>query len=195
MRMSQVLNSLAEEPGERISISTIFGTLSDQSFAILVVLLGLPNCLPMPPPLPAISALLLILVAVQIAVQRPVPWLPRSLMRKSIRQADLGRAIRRALPIVSRLETWSRPRLLLFDARTGAMLSGMLLIVMAVGLLTAAPLIGQVPYGIAVCLIGLGRAEGDGLLVLSGLVVGVIGAALSASFLYAIFLAVRGLFM
>ena len=193
MRMSQVLTSLADEPGERISIRTIFGALSDRSFAILIVLLGLPNCLPMPPPIPALSALLLILVAVQVAIRRPVPWLPNSLMRKSIKRADLGRAIRRALPIVSRLEEWSRPRLLLFDANTSAILSGLLLIVMAFGMLTAAPVIGQVPYGIAVCLIGLGRAESDGLLVLSGLVAGAFGAALSASFLYAIFLAVRGM--
>jgi hypothetical protein len=191
MRMSQVLHRLADEPGERIPVSTIFGTLSDRSFAILIVLLGLPNCLPMPPPIPAMCALLLIVVAVQIAIRRPAPWLPRRLLRSSIRQADLGRAIQRALPLVNRLEALSRPRLRVFDARTGAMLSGLLLVVLAFGILTAAPLIGQVPYGFAVCLIGLGRAEDDGLLVVSGMVSGVIGAALSASFLYAIFVAIR----
>ncbi len=191
MRMSQVLRRLADEPGERISVSTIFGALSDRSFAILIVLLGLPNCLPMPPPIPAVSALLLILVAVQVAIRRSVPWLPRTLMRKSIKQADLGRAIRRALPLVSRLEALSRPRLHVFDARTGALLSGLLLLIMAFGMLTAAPLIGQVPYGIAVCLIGLGRSEGDGLFVLSAIISGAIGAALSASFLYALFVAIR----
>jgi hypothetical protein len=191
MRMSQVLNRLADEPGERIAISTIFGALSDRSFAILIVLLGLPNCLPMPPPIPAISALLLMLIAVQVTIGRPAPWIPDALMRKSIKQADLGRAIRRALPIVNRLEALSRPRLHLFDAKTSAILSGLLLFVMAFGMLAAAPLIGQIPYGVAVCLMGLGRAEGDGLLIVSGLVSGVIGAALSASFLYAIFLAVR----
>ena len=193
MRMSQVLSRLADEPGERIAVGTIFGALSDRSFAILIVLLGLPNCLPMPPPIPAISALLLILIAIQVAVRRPAPWLPKALMRRSIKQADLGRAIRRALPMVSRLEQWSRPRFHLFDARTGAILSGALLMVMALGMLTAAPFIGQVPYGLAVCLIGLGQSEGDGILVLSGLVAGVIGAALSASFLYALFLAVQGM--
>ena len=191
MRMSQVLSRLADEPGERISISTIFGALSDRSFAILIVLLGLPNCLPMPPPIPALCSLLLMLIAVQVALRRPTPWLPRVLLRKSIKTADLGRAIARALPWVSRLEAMSRPRLHVFDQRTGAILSGLLLIVLALGMLTAAPFIGQVPYGLAVCLIGLGRSEGDGLLVVSGVVSGVVGAVLSASFLYAIFLAIR----
>ncbi len=114
-------------------------------------------------------------------------------MIRSIKQADLGRAIRRALPMVNRLERFSRPRFHIFDARTGALLSGAMLTLMALGILTAAPFIGQVPYGLAVCLLGLGQVERDGVLVLSGLVAGLIGAALSASFVYAVITMVKQL--
>jgi hypothetical protein len=193
MRMSQVLRRLADEPGDRVTIRSIFAALSDRSFALLIVLLGLPNCLPMPPPIPAICAVLLVLVALQIGMRRPAPWLPYALLNRSIKRADLGRAIGRALPMVSRLERWSRPRLQWFDARTGAVLSAAMLIAMAVGMLTAAPFIGQVPFGLAVCLLGLGQAERDGLLVLSGLVAGLVGTLLSASFVYAIIMAIRNL--
>ena len=193
MRMSQVLTTLAEKPGERVTLHTIFGALSDRSFALLVVLLGLPNCLPMPPPIPAICSLLLVLVATQIAAQRPTPWLPRSLLTRSVARADLVRAIRRALPFVNRLERWSQPRWNMFEARTGAILSGLLLITLAVGMLFAAPFIGQVPYGIAVCLVGLGQVERDGLLVLSGVIAGLIGVMLSASFLYAVVVAIQNM--
>ena len=191
MRMSEVLQRLVNEPGDRIAVSTIFGALSGHSFAILIVLLGLPNCLPMPPPIPALCALMLISIAVQMAVRRPMPWVPRAIMRKSIRHTDLVKAISRALPIVQRIEAVSRPRLHVFDARIGALLGGLLLVVLAIGMLTAAPFIGQVPFGVAVCLIGLGSAEGDGLLVASGVVAGLIGAALSASWLYAVFLGIQ----
>ena len=184
---------LAEEPGERVTVRTIFSVLSDRSFAILVVLLGLPNCLPMPPPIPAVCALLLILVAAQMAAQRPAPWVPRMLLVRSVPRADLSRAIHRALPLVNRLEHWSQPRWNLFEARTGAVLSGLLLVTMAIGMLFAAPIIGQVPYGIAVCLVGLGQIERDGLLVLSGIVAGVLGVMLSASFLYALFVAIQNI--
>jgi hypothetical protein len=190
MRMSQVLATLAAEPGERIEVRTIFGALSDRSFALLVVLLGLPNCLPMPPPIPALCALVLLVVAAQMMLLRPAPWLPRSILGRSIARADVVRAIARASPFVVRLERWSQPRWRIFDQRTGAVLSGGLLMAMAIGMLFAAPFIGQVPYGLAVCLIGLGQVERDGLLVLSGVLAGVIGAMLSASFLYAVFKAV-----
>lgn len=193
MRMSQVLTALAEEPGERISVETILGVLSDRSFAIVIVLLGLPNCLPMPPPIPAICSLLLILVAAQMTAQRGSPWLPRALLTRSVQRSDLARTIRRALPLVGRLEQWSRPRLGLFDARTGAVLGGLLLALLAIGMLFAAPFIGQVPYGIAVCLVGLGQVERDGLLVLFGVVAGVLGVMLSASFLFALAVAVRNI--
>jgi hypothetical protein len=194
MRLSQVLVLLAAEPEERISFSDILAILSDRSFAILVVLLGLPNCLPMPPPIPTISALLLIMIAVQIAMQRPEPWFPGAILRGSVARSDVLRAVTRALPVVSVLERWSRPRLGVFGPRTGAMLSALLLTTMALGMLMAAPLIGQVPYGLAVCLIGLGQIERDGVLVLSGVVAGAVGVVLSASFVYGVILGLRNLF-
>ena len=193
MRLSQVLVALSDEPDERITLRSILALLSDRSFAVIVVLLGLPNCLPMPPPIPSISALLLILVAAQIAARRPEPWFPRAILKGSVARADVRRAIGRALPVVALLERWSRPRWRVFGDRTGSLLSALLLFTMALGLLTAAPLIGQVPYGLAVCLIGLGQVERDGVLVMSGLVVGLMGAALSAGFIYAVWLGIQKL--
>ena len=194
MRLSQVLVLLAAEPEERISFRDILAILSERSFAILVVLLGLPNCLPMPPPIPTISALLLIMIAVQIAVQRPEPWFPGVILRGSVARSDVLRAVKRAMPVVRVRERWSRPRLGLLDPRTGSILSALLLLTMALGMLFAAPLIGQVPYGLAVCLFGLGQIERDGVLVLTGVLAGAIGMVLSASFIYGVVLGLRDLF-
>ena len=193
MRLSQVLVLLAAEPEERISFRDILAILSERSFAILVVLLGLPNCLPMPPPIPTISSLLLIMIAVQMLVRRPEPWFPGVILRGSVARRDVLRAVKRALPIVSVLERWSRPRLIIFDRRTGSLLGAMLLLTMSIGMLLAAPLIGQLPYGLAVCLFGLGQIERDGVLVLSSMVAGAVGVVLSASFIYGVILGIQNL--
>ena len=74
------------------------------------------------------------------------------------------------------------------------MLSAVLLLTMAIGMLIAAPLIGQVPYGLAVCLLGLGQIERDGVLVLSSVLAGLIGVVLSASFIYGVVLGLRNMF-
>lgn len=185
---------LADQPSERLTVADILAVLRDRAFALLVVLLGLPNCLPMPPPIPLVCGLLLGLVAAQLVAGRATPWLPQALLRHSIRRADVARAVERALPVLRRLERWSQPRMRIFESAWAVRLVGLLLLALALGLLVAAPFIGQIPIGLAVCLVGLGFVERDGVLVLAGLAVGVFGVLLSLGFIWAIVAGLASLF-
>jgi len=193
-RTSEVLTTLAAQPSERLTIGDIVAVLRDRAFALLVVLLGLPNCLPMPPPIPLVCGLLLALVAAQIAAGRPAPWLPRALLRRSIAQADLTRAVNRALPILRRLERWSRPRVDLLGTAFAIQVMGFFILALALALVVAAPVVGQIPLGLGVSLVGLGLVERDGVVVIGGLAVGLIGIALNVGFVYAIVAALISLF-
>jgi hypothetical protein len=62
--------------------------------------------------------------------------------------------------------------------------SGLLLLSLA--LIAAVPVFGQIPLGIAFCLIGLGLVERDGILVLAGFLLGAIGVGLSIGFVLAL---------
>ena len=190
MRTSEILTNLASEPGDRLSVEAIFANLGERSFSLLIVFLGLPNCIPMPPPIALICALLLFAVALQIVFGRKAPWAPRVLLQRSVAKSDVKRAVDKALPYLLWLEKWTRPRLQWSGTGLGSLLIGLLLIFLSAGLLTAAPFIGQIPWGLAVCLFGLGLVERDGVLVLGALVFGSIGASLSAGFAYAIFVAI-----
>ncbi|MCJ2021501.1 MULTISPECIES: exopolysaccharide biosynthesis protein [unclassified Methylobacterium] len=185
-RTSDVLTVLASQEGERLTVGDIVAVLRDRAFALLVVLLGLPNCLPMPPPIPLICGLLLLLVATQIAVGMSAPWLPRMLLGRSIALTDVRRAVTRAVPVLRRLERWSRPRLSVFDTALGMRGMGIALLALALALIVAAPIVGQIPLGLAVCLVGLGLVERDGVVVLGGLVIGLFGVAINAGFAYAV---------
>ncbi len=185
-RTSAILSALAARPHERLTVADIIGVLRDRAFALLVVLLGLPNCLPMPPPIPLLCGLLLALVALQIIAGYQAPWLPQSLLRRSVAKTDVERAVKRAVPIFQRLERFSRPRMTLFDTALAMRLMGVLLFLLSMGLLFAPPLVGQIPLGIAVCLVGLGLVERDGIVVLGGLAIGSFGLTLSLSFVYAV---------
>ncbi|QFU16954.1 exopolysaccharide biosynthesis protein [Microvirga thermotolerans] len=193
-RTSQVLSALASQPGERLTVRDIMGVLQDRAFALLIVLLALPNCLPMPPPIPLVCGLLLALVAVQIVFGRPTPWLPNTLLNRSIAAVDVERAVGRALPIFRRLERFSRPRMTFLDTPFAMRLMGLVILVMAFGLLFAPPFVGQIPMGLAVCLVGLGLVERDGVVVVCGLVVGAFGLTLSLGFIYAVFSGLETLF-
>ncbi len=192
-RTSEVLTVLAAQDTERLTVRDIVAVLRDRAFALLVVLLGLPNCLPMPPPIPLICGLLLALVAAQIAAGMSAPWLPRALLSRSIARADLQRAVARAVPLLRRLERWSRPRMRVFENDLGMRAMGLLLLALALVLIVAAPIVGQIPLGLAVSLVGLGLVERDGVVVMAGLAVGVLGVLLNLGFVYAVFSAVAGL--
>ncbi|KAB0264844.1 exopolysaccharide biosynthesis protein [Microvirga brassicacearum] len=193
-RTSQILAALASQPGERLTVRDIMAVLQDRAFAVLIVLLGLPNCLPMPPPIPLICGLLLALVAVQIIVGRPTPWLPDVLLRRSIASVDVDRAVARAMPAFRRLERFSRPRMTFLDNPVAMRLMGVVILILALGLLFAPPFVGQIPLGIAVCLVGLGLVERDGLVVVGGLIIGSVGLTLSLGFVYAIFSGIGSFF-
>ena len=185
-RTSSVLTALAETSGERLTVEEIVSVLRDRAFALLVVLLGLPNCLPMPPPIPLLSGLLLALVAAQLAAGWSYPRLPRALLRRSMATADVVRAVGRAMPTLLRLERWSRPRMTVFESALAVRLIGFILLALSIGLIFAAPIVGQIPLGIAVCLVGLGLVERDGVLVMAGVAIGLLGLALSLGFIWAI---------
>ena len=193
-RTSEVLSSLAMQPSERLTVGDILLVLRGRAFALLVVMLGLPNCLPMPPPIPFVCGLLLMLVAAQIAAGLSAPWLPRALLRRSIPRDDMSRAVARALPTLRRLERWSRPRVTVFHSALAMRVVGFVLLTLALALIVAAPIVGQIPLGLAVCLVGLGLVERDGLVVIAGLVVGSIGIALNVGFVYAIIAALASIF-
>ena len=175
-------------------MSTIVAALRDRAYALLVVLLGLPNCLPMPPPIPLVCGLVLAFVALQMLTGRATPWLPQRLLRRSVGKPELTRAVGRALPPLIWLERYSRPRLTMLGGAVAIPILGLLILVLALGLVVAAPFIGQIPLGLAVCLVGLGLVERDGLFILGGAMVGAIGLVLSAGFAYAIVSGIAGLF-
>jgi hypothetical protein len=192
-RTSQILLALASQPGERLTVREIMAVLQDRAFALLIVLLGLPNCLPMPPPIPLVCGLLLALVAIQIIFGRDAPWLPRQLLNRSVARTDVERAVGRAIPVFRRLERFSRPRMTFLDTPLTMRLMGAVILVRSLGLLFAPPFVGQIPLGLAVCLVGLGLVERDGLVVVGGLILGSIGLTLSLGFVYAIFTGIETL--
>ena len=186
-RTSDILTRLAAREGQaRVPVADIVDALGERAYALLIVVLGLPNCLPMPPPIPLICGILLAFVALQIMVGWPSPWLPRALLRRSIAHDDLLKAVKRATPWLQALERWARPRFSVFDQALTFRVMGLVLFAFALALVFAAPVIGQIPLGIAVCLVGLGLVERDGYVVVGGLLAGVFGTSLSLGFVFAV---------
>ncbi|WP_245422353.1 exopolysaccharide biosynthesis protein [Alsobacter soli] len=194
-RTSDILVRLVEDATtDRVPVRAIVDVLGERAYALLVVVLGLPNCLPMPPPIPLLCGLLLLFVAGQIIVGLPSPWLPKRLLARTIALEDLRKAVDRAVPWLRRLERVARPRLSIFEQALAFRGVGAALLIFSLALVFAAPIIGQIPLGVAVVLVGLGLVERDGIVVIAGLCFGAVGTVLSLGFLFAIIASAAAIF-
>jgi hypothetical protein len=186
-RISDVLDDIAANAhGARVTLGEIMASLEERAFALLMVVLGLPNVLPMPPPIPLLCGFFLVFIALQIVLGRHRPWIPRRALTASVPRDKLDKAVARATPVLRMLERFSRRRLSFLPADWELRGAGILLLIVSIGLVGAAPLIGQIPMGISICLMGLGLFERDGVVMLVAALFGAIGLVFNFGFILAV---------
>ncbi|MBS7540732.1 exopolysaccharide biosynthesis protein [Ancylobacter lacus] len=170
-RTSELLSAIVTaHSAERISLGELVRALRNRAFGLTVLLFGIPNCLPMPPGIPVLCGVVLCLVGVQMAIGRDELWLPGWLARRTLSRALLEKIIGRALPWVKRFEVYSRPRQAFFSGPTARSVVGLMIVVLGLLLMLPIPIFGNLPPGIAVCILGLGLVERDGAFIIAGIV-------------------------
>jgi hypothetical protein len=194
-RTSELLSGLAGNgTSTHITVREIVEALGNRGFALLLVVLGLPNCLPMPPPIPLIAGLLILFVGVQMLIGLRRPWLPKRVLDYRATRQSTQNLMARAAPWLQKMERFAKPRLALLSTDLGYRIHAVLVLVFAIALLFALPFIGQIPLGIAICLIGLGMVERDGALTIAACFFGAIGLFFSIGFVFAVLSGVMRLF-
>lgn len=180
-RTSEVLHGIAHGgTGERVPFGELVAAMRNRAFGVLFLLLGLPNCLPMPPGVPMLLGIMLALVAAQMLIGRDELWLPGWLARRGLARRDLQRVVRRSEPWIRRLERLAKPRYYLLSSAPARRVVGAVGVVLGLALLLPIPLIGNIPLGIPICILGLGLIERDGLVILAGYVATVLGIGVMA---------------
>lgn len=170
-RTSELLSAIVTaHSAERIGVGEVVHALRNRAFGLSILLLGLPNCLPMPPGLPVICGILLCLVGTQMLMGRDELWLPRWLANRTISRALLERIVNGSLKWIRRFESYSRPRLHYFSSPSARFVLGGMVLVLGLLLLLPIPIFGNLPPGIAVAILGLGLVERDGAFIFAGVV-------------------------
>lgn len=170
--------------------------LGDRAFGMMLLLLAIPNVIPMPGLSTAVG-IPMILLGAQMAAGMRQPWLPRRLAEVGFdRDAFLG-VVRRVQPRIVRVERHLRPRLPQFTETTAERLLGLVVIVLA-GVLSLPIVFGNLPPAVGIGLIALGLIERDGAFVLAGLIASALALAFVSAIVFglggAAWLLVQGLF-
>ncbi len=171
------------EKGE-ITLGDLVGALGDKGFALLMMILVLPNCVPVPVP-PGVStvfSLPLLFLAAQMAWGRASPWIPKRLMRITLDRDFLSRALGKARPWLGHLERNSRPRLSFLFSPNGERFVGAVWLVLALSISVPLPFTNFLPgVGILVSAFTLFRRDGLGVLI--GFFIGALGVFFTLSIL------------
>lgn len=160
--------------GESVSFGELLDRLEDRAFAILLLILALPNCIPAPPGLNSIMGLPLMVVAVQLAMGLDHPVFPRWVAERHIPVRHVRWLVDRCAPAIRALERWSRPRVPFLATRAGHRLVGTMIVIYAVTILIPLPLTNFLP-AIGVAIVAIGMLERDGGVMIVGVVFGAMG--------------------
>jgi hypothetical protein len=162
------LERTASDVGDegQVSVADVMSTLGARSFGPLLLVPGLIGVSPIGaiPGLPAVMALIVLIVAAQILIGMDHAWLPAALLRRSMEGKRLRQVCNAVAPYARFVDRLLRPR---FDPLTrGPFLRIIAALVLIVALVTPVielvPLAGIVPNA-AIVAFGLALTAHDGI--------------------------------
>lgn len=146
-------------------MAALLEPLQRRAFGFLLILLAVPNLMPVAIGIGGVMGMGVIALGVQIAAGLDQPWLRRWLGRRTLSRAALLRLLQRIAPATRWPERGCRPRLVRLTQRPLTVLSGVVMIVL--GLLLAMPLpFTNYLFGGLLLALAFALIERDGALLL-----------------------------
>jgi hypothetical protein len=169
-QMLERINKAKKHKGDQVSVGDVVSEVGRRSFGPLLVVAGIITAMPIVgdiPGVPTIMALFVLVVAGQLLFRREFFWLPNSLLKRSVAQGKLDKALKWMRPPARFIDRFLRPRLTAFTHGVGTYAVAAVCIVIALSM----PPMEVVPFtangaGLALTLFGLALMANDGLLAL-----------------------------
>lgn len=168
------LEVIAEEtPADGMTLLEFTQALGERAFGLMLFALAVPVCIPLLYGIPQIVSLPMVAIAVQMAMGRPEPWMPRRFGERRLSKSGLVQMATGARKWFGWIEAVARPRLLLLSGPTAERVVGAIFVVFIASILIPFPATNTLP-GIGIAMASIGLITRDGLLVLAGLAIGLV---------------------
>lgn len=194
LRTTELLAAaLDRHDGDRIALGDLMEPLRRRAFGFLLLLLAVPNFIPVPLGIGGVMGVLVIALGLQMLAGLEHPWLPRWLARRTLSRTALRRFLARIAPVTRRLERICRPRLERLTMRPLTIASGLVMILL--GLLLALPIpFTNYLFGAMLLAFAFALIERDGALLVLVWLATAASVLLSATFSHALLKLFRDLF-
>ncbi len=167
-----------------VSFGELITALQERGFGLLMVIFVLPNCvpIPVPPGFSTVFSIPLVFLSLQMLIGRPAPWLPEWLRRKTVKRATLAKLVSTISPRLKYVEKLLKPRLTFTHTPVGERIIGLFWLIFAISIAVPLPMTNFIP-GIGILVMSLGLLSKDGVTVIIGMIIGMLGVAFTSAVL------------
>ncbi len=174
-------DALNAKPGPHITLDTLLAPLRARAFGVLLLVLAVPNFIPVPLGIGGVMGVLVILLGLQMLCGLEHPLVPSRWRRKTMRRERAEQFLRRSARTMRWLERWCKPRLEPLSLRPWSMLSGLALVILGILLALPIPFTNYL-FGAILLAFAFALIERDGALLLGLWIVAAILLVLSLLF-------------
>jgi len=182
--ISEILAALPDRfSTSTVTIATLSDALSHRAYGMLMLVLALPNLIPIPAPgLSAIVGAPLILVTLQMLLGLKSPWFPSFIGKRKLKTEQLRRVCRRVVPVMKKLERITSPRLKILAKPPADRVIALICVVLSLMIMMPIPFGNALP-ALAIGCFAIGILQRDGLFILAGLLITLLGTAAISAFI------------
>jgi hypothetical protein len=189
-RASHLLLAMALQSESRLSFDELLHSLGDRGFGVVLLILALINCMPMPPGGSSVFGATMMVVAAQFIVGRHRLWIPGFVRRRSVSREMFRVVVERVAPYLQRIERLCRPRHEWLTSGVSERVIGLAVLILAFVISLPIPIVGNIPPSLSVAILAIALIERDGLAVLVGMACGTLAFLINLGVVTAIVAAV-----
>lgn len=168
---------------DRILIRDLVEAMESVGFGLAMMIFSFGIVIPLPPPFPSIIAMPLVVFSVQMMLGYSAPKLPKSFSKLTVKRSVVAMLVSKSSPYIRRVEAVMRPRLNFVTSPVSERIIGFFAFVFSAFVVLPMPLSNFIP-GFGVLVISFGLLGKDGLIVICGVVIGLVGILIAMAAIF-----------
>jgi len=178
---TQIIEDLVNKSSaDKVLVGDIVDSMEAIGFGLALLIFSLGIIIPLPPPFPSIISLPLVVFSAQMIIGMNAPKLPIWIAKKEIKRSVLAMMVQKSSPYIRKVERILKPRLTFMTSIIAERVVGFFLLGFSSFILVPLPLSNFIP-GLGILITSFGLMGKDGLVIILGIVVGMMGVAISIS--------------
>ena len=176
---TQVIEDVVSKASsDRIPIRDLMEAMESVGFGLAMMIFAFAVIIPLPPPVPGIISIPLVVFSLQMIAGYPSPKLPKKFSDMTIKRSILATLVQKSSPYIRKVERFLRPRLMFMTLPIAERIVGLFTLIFSLFILLPLPLSNFIP-GVGILVISFGLLGKDGLVIIYGIIIGLIGLGIS----------------